>query len=189
MGATRAETIRYWERVKTRKFNEELLNRRGISKERLGIYKLHEVLPFVFYYEDFNCKNTEKKEYEGHSVWMHSQSYQLFDKKGTVCKNCGLEGIYFALERFKDAKKPHFNLYGKDPKGNETMLTKDHIIPKSKGGLNAMCNYQVLCEKCNFTKGDTMRNREKNQSEQKTLLEKVRGYTTKCDHIIGRWMK
>ncbi len=34
------------------------------------------------------------------------------------------------------------------------MLTKDHIYPKSKGGLNNIRNYQVLCSTCNEKKSD-----------------------------------
>ena len=34
------------------------------------------------------------------------------------------------------------------------MLTKDHIYPRSKGGLNDIRNYQVLCSTCNEKKSD-----------------------------------
>jgi len=37
--------------------------------------------------------------------------------------------------------------------GTNKKLTKDHIVPKSRGGLNARKNYQVLCRYCNSTKG------------------------------------
>lgn len=38
-------------------------------------------------------------------------------------------------------------------------LTKDHIIPKSRGGKNDVNNYQTLCKKCNTMKG-TMTDKE-----------------------------
>ena len=48
----------------------------------------------------------------------------------------------------------HFNLYAAIPDGKMRMMTKDHIIPRSKGGQNCMENYQPMCTRCNGQKGD-----------------------------------
>jgi hypothetical protein len=43
----------------------------------------------------------------------------------------------------------HFNLYAADG----TLMTKDHIIPKSKGGIDKVHNMQTMCYPCNKAKG------------------------------------
>lgn len=35
-------------------------------------------------------------------------------------------------------------------------LTKDHIIPKSKGGINYAMNCDFLCQQCNSSKNDSI---------------------------------
>jgi hypothetical protein len=89
------------------------------------------------------------------SVKITSQRYAVF-KKSIVCSCCGLEGKFFAIE--KNYKDPypnyHLNLYGYDEKGKEVLITKDHIIPKSKGGKNHLSNYQTMCINCNVKKGN-----------------------------------
>lgn len=46
------------------------------------------------------------------------------------------------------------NLYGYDKDGNEVLMTKDHIVPKSLGGRNCLENYQTMCCVCNCNKGN-----------------------------------
>ena len=52
--------------------------------------------------------------------------------------------------------KPHFNLYGLEDE-EEVMFTKDHIIPKSKGGRTHISNMQTMCSNCNNAKGNRLR--------------------------------
>jgi 5-methylcytosine-specific restriction endonuclease McrA len=37
---------------------------------------------------------------------------------------------------------------------DERPLDVDHIIPRSRGGKHELANLQVLCAKCNRTKGN-----------------------------------
>jgi hypothetical protein len=99
-------------------------------------------------------------EFDGDLINMTSQRYQMFKLKGTCCVKCGLEAEYFTKERPKVKKNfdptkvvYHFNLYG-NKDGKEILFTKDHIIPKVKGGKNHMDNYQVMCQPCNQDKDD-----------------------------------
>jgi len=89
------------------------------------------------------------------TIKRRSQRLRLFlksyEKTGKVtCVKCGIEGAYFMLQAVND-EKPHINLYTK----NGILMTKDHIVPKSKGGKDCMSNYQVMCATCNMKKGNT----------------------------------
>lgn len=37
-----------------------------------------------------------------------------------------------------------------------TFITKDHIVPKSRGGRNVDWNYVPACQPCNFAKNDDL---------------------------------
>jgi 5-methylcytosine-specific restriction endonuclease McrA len=82
----------------------------------------------------------------------NSQRYFVFNNS-TECCCCGIKGKYFALEK-SDIKHViwHFNLYGIDDNGYEVLMTKDHIVPKSKGGRDILDNYRTMCSDCNNTR-------------------------------------
>ena len=96
-----------------------------------------------------------------------SLRYQVF-ARSLVCVSCGLEGKYFAKERsakklrdgsgFKaTAKAWHFNLYAMRADGREVLMTKDHVLPRSKGGPDVLENLQTMCAPCNCRKRDNHR--------------------------------
>ncbi len=86
---------------------------------------------------------------------LQSDRLKTFKVKGLKCCACGIEGKFFALEIHEhgSGEFPHLNLYGINADGNEVLMTKDHIVPKSKGGRNSLKNYQTMCFPCNYTKG------------------------------------
>jgi hypothetical protein len=132
-----------------------------LTLERKRLCSIDEVFNFIGEDTDHACigkdfKHRIIKEFEKDIyVRTNSERYATF-KKSLTCSCCGLKGQYFALEKAKNSKSYHFNLYGVDENGNEVLFTKDHIVPKSKGGENDVSNYQTMCEVCNFKKADTM---------------------------------
>ena len=144
---------------------------------RAATVPIEEVLPFVFTRDvrhelrkqglSYRSKEWVEASRRGYPVLidgketviqvpMGSHRYQLYAIKGIVCANCGFKGEYFALERGKsdNPDRFHFNLYGRDKRGREIMMTKDHVQPRSKGGKNRMSNYQPMCYRCNQRKAD-----------------------------------
>ena len=115
-------------------------------------YDVKEILPLEIIKEIYHYPN---QKIQFHNCKINNTAddrYLNFIVHGFNCNRCGLKGKYVKLE--KNFKGWHFNVYGIDENGKEIQMTKDHIYPKSKGGLNNIKNYQVLCEKCNTLKKD-----------------------------------
>lgn len=101
------------------------------------------------------AKFFEKKprfKLKGFSLKLRSLRYRTFMEKGIKCCKCGIEGKFFAFESI-EGQNPHANLYAVS-NGEEIMMTKDHILPSSRGGNNHPHNLQTMCEKCNSKKGN-----------------------------------
>jgi len=134
---------------------------------RVGTYPVNQIMKLICEFHKgilpiFNKLN-------GYKFKLSSDRYELFLEKGITCTSCGIKGRYFALERSipKKHKKLkiekrnrmeiyHFNLYAIDNNGKEVLMTKDHIIPKSKGGRNHISNYQTMCYECNREKSNNV---------------------------------
>ena len=66
-----------------------------------------------------------------------------------------MKGIFFAKEKHRDVKECyHLNLYAVNDKGEEVLMTKDHILPKSLGGPDHLNNMQSMCKRCNENKSN-----------------------------------
>ena len=97
------------------------------------------------------AKKARQIELEGYPVYTRSLRYAVFFQKGCKCAKCGKEGTYFQLDPSPSGNpnRKHLNLYCEDG----TLMTKDHIQPKSKGGKDTVSNLQPMCVYCNKEKG------------------------------------
>lgn len=119
-------------------------------KENLTIEEVYDAVKDVLFEPE------EKKAMvviNGDKIKGNSQRFQTFFTKGLKCACCGIEGKYFGKEKDFNAARYHLNLYALDESGNEVLMTKDHIVPCSKGGASELYNYQTMCVKCNIAKG------------------------------------
>lgn len=93
---------------------------------------------------------------DGDSVRVTGVRMKSFATHGTKCVCCGIEGKFFAKERSLGDVRFHLNLYAVDADGKEVLMTRDHIVPRSRGGSEGIENMQTMCTRCNGKKGDKM---------------------------------
>jgi 5-methylcytosine-specific restriction endonuclease McrA len=84
-----------------------------------------------------------------------SKRYQVFRKSlSCASPNCSREISYAKLQcHHTDAGKGigHWNFFSAD----DVLMTKDHIIPLSKGGKDYLGNLQTMCKFCNSAKDNS----------------------------------
>lgn len=110
------------------------------------IYDLQSILDILVYTTGKNGK--AQHTVNGELVKVASLRLTTFKEKGVKCYSCDRVGTHFRLQRQEREPKFHLGLWTED--GIE--MTKDHIVPKSKGGYDHIDNMQTMCEKCNGQK-------------------------------------
>jgi len=151
-------TQKFQSLIKMKAFKKKKKKERSHPEyERLGTLYIDEVMPHIGKLKYPNHTRIEH-EFCGEMIYVDSLRYLTYKVHGTVCEKCGLKGLYFAIERhsIRDSDRYHLNLYGKNEDGKEVMMTMDHVIPKSKGGLDHTSNTVPMCEPCNFEKADNL---------------------------------
>jgi len=126
--------------------------------ETFGVFSPDEVLPYAI--PPHERRTGLRRVYKGSdgaiwSVKMSSHRYWVF-RKSLSCVACGRVGNIMVLQRDRNQScQPHFNLYSVEEDGTWILMTKDHIVPVSKGGANHISNYQTMCCECNELKGNS----------------------------------
>ena len=71
--------------------------------------------------------------------------------------NCLIDNCHFCMFKPQaeiNSQVPHLNMFHRTEGGKLILMTKDYIIPKSRGGKDSMDNLQTMCCECNCLKGD-----------------------------------
>ena len=84
-------------------------------------------------------------------IKVSSMRLRVF-KANRTCSCCGLLGTGMLLQNYATQNAKHFNFFGEKDDGELVLMTKDHIIPVSKGGNNTFKNMQTMCYECNQLK-------------------------------------
>lgn len=73
------------------------------------------------------------------------------------CWSCGATGSCWVLNRGKNdqVRSPVLDLFAVH-EGRYVLMTRDHIIPKSFGGVNDVENLRIGCTDCNGARGNSM---------------------------------
>jgi len=109
-------------------------------------YAIDEIVEYINSDESYVILNDTRVKVEG----LRLNTFT----KHTVCSSCGRAGSHFRIASKKKKKNGphtfHLCLWSDD----KIQMTKDHIIPKSKGGADHLSNMQCMCTKCNMKKGN-----------------------------------
>ena len=110
--------------------------------ERIKEFTVEELLPYT-------GRDKPKIVYEDYSARTDTRTLQCFAEHGIECYLCGLKGEFFVMEKNLRTEQIYLHLYGVDTDDEVIMMTKDHIVPKSRYGPNTLDNLRTMCERCN----------------------------------------
>lgn len=80
-----------------------------------------------------------------------------------VCHFCGVKAsLWIIRHQQNDTNKPPvMDLFCYTSKNNLVMMTRDHIVPKSWGGLDDVQNLRCACEPCNRARKNVLDDKDR----------------------------
>lgn len=131
--------------------------------------------------------------FKGYYVNVSNNRLYCLSKNKKECSICGAKTIGGILYVEKSAivdsayREPIWNVahIALSPNGEPVLMTQDHKIPISKGGLNSTENLQPMCRNCNSSKADIIYNYELlySDSEIMTIGDTFLHHTKKEENI------
>jgi 5-methylcytosine-specific restriction endonuclease McrA len=144
----------------------------------LAKYNLEDIMPYIGHGKPKIALLASGKEYK---VKVSSDRLECF-RRNHKCVTCNCIGSVFLLQShvigsrrwqlnclidncewcaiYQDRNQqpgmidtPHLNMYHVGPRGGLVLMTRDHIVPKCKGGPDKIDNLQTMCTICNNHKG------------------------------------
>ena len=100
----------------------------------------------------WRAKNPEENRRRANAWAKENHAYVLHNASVQNAKRKGAKGNHVLAEWEALKKKCNYTCQICGCKEPEIKLTKDHIIPISKGGTNDIGNIQPLCKSCNCRK-------------------------------------
>ena len=100
----------------------------------------------------WRIKNTEANRRNANNWAKKNKEYVLYNASNQKYKRKGAKGNHSIKEWRELKEKLNYTCQRCGRKEPEIKLTKDHIIPISKGGTNYINNLQPLCMRCNCSK-------------------------------------
>lgn len=156
------------------KYEQLPVKKPRVGKEHAGYWRTHpdryDVADFLtcvqLTLDNPHIFNNGWAMFHGDPIQMQSMRYQNFLYHGCKCVRCGIEGAFFLKQKSHQHEETyHMNLYALGESGKLILMTRDHIIPKSKGGPNTIENLQTMCGPCNWKKGNKLEAPDIDQQE------------------------
>lgn len=116
-----------------------------LHRTRLASFTIPEMQEIVS-----NAVSHKKNNFLWNNIKVSLKRIIILYEIGFQCKHCNIQGTMFHLEKELTGNGYHLDLYSDD----DTMMTIDHITPRSKGGPDNNKNKQCLCKVCNETKSN-----------------------------------